>query len=59
MTMNNKFATMAVVDEDEVPQVVSKKAAPKKAAPTKEKKVQKAGGAMDDGGFESIGAKKY
>jgi hypothetical protein len=58
MTMNNKFAAMSVVDDEDVPMVVAKKQAPKKSEAPK-KKVVKLGGAMNDDGFEAIGAPKF
>ena len=51
----NKFAAMAVVDDEDVPQVVAKKVAPKKTEPTKKiVVVKKSAGAMGDDGFESV-----
>jgi len=54
MTMNNKFASMHVADEDDVPQVVVKKTHAKKAEAPKKQAVKRLGGNMGDDGFEAI-----
>jgi hypothetical protein len=56
--MNNKFAAMAVDDDENVPQVMAK-AAPKTAEPKKRIVVKAKGGDMNEGGFEAIGAPKF